>query len=198
MVCYFPKLRLTITQTYSRFRIQALHVHTLMLESNYTAHSSDQNSSGTGPESHTARSSDQNSSGTGPESHTARSSDQNSSGTGPESHTARSSDQNSSGTGPESHTALTTLQAVLTLALSLFSRSGPRASSPPENNSTGGEVLGPSVLLTVRQTPVLRLKSEVRCSSIPDVAHVPDVLSAPVVNRAPCHTRDHNTLLISS
>ena len=39
---------------YSRFRVQVLHIHSLTLESNYTAHSSDQNSSSTGPESHTA------------------------------------------------------------------------------------------------------------------------------------------------
>ena len=52
--CSFFKFRRTITHTYSRFRVQALHIHTLMLESNYTAYSSDQNSPSTGPESHTA------------------------------------------------------------------------------------------------------------------------------------------------
>ena len=39
---------------YSHIRVQALHIRTLTLESNYTAHSSDQNSPSTGPESHTA------------------------------------------------------------------------------------------------------------------------------------------------
>ena len=56
MGCSFFKFRLTITHVYSRFRIQALHIHihTLTLESNYTAHLSEQNSPSTGPESHTA------------------------------------------------------------------------------------------------------------------------------------------------
>ena len=54
MGCDFFKFRLTITHMYSRFRVQALYIHTLTLESNYTAHSSDQNSSSTGFESHTA------------------------------------------------------------------------------------------------------------------------------------------------
>ena len=52
MGCYFFKFRLTITHMYSCFRVQALPIHTLMLESNYTAHSSDKNSPSTGPESH--------------------------------------------------------------------------------------------------------------------------------------------------
>ena len=50
----FFRFRLTVTHMYSRFRIQALHIHTLTLESNYTAHASDQNSPSTGHESHTA------------------------------------------------------------------------------------------------------------------------------------------------
>ena len=54
MDCSFFKFRLTITHMYSRFPVQALHIHTLMLESNYIAHSSDQNSPSTGPEAHTA------------------------------------------------------------------------------------------------------------------------------------------------
>ena len=51
---FFFKSRLTATYIYSHFRVQALHIHTLTLESNYTAHLSDQNSHSTGPESHTA------------------------------------------------------------------------------------------------------------------------------------------------
>ena len=55
MGCSFFKFRLTIRHTYSHFRIQALHIHTLALESNCTAvHSSDQNSSSAGPESYKA------------------------------------------------------------------------------------------------------------------------------------------------
>ena len=54
MGCDFLKFRLTITHMYSRFRVQALYIHTLTLESNCTAHSADQNSSSTGFESHTA------------------------------------------------------------------------------------------------------------------------------------------------
>ena len=48
------KYRLKLTHMYSCFRVQALHIHILTLESNYTAHLSDQNSPSTGPESHTA------------------------------------------------------------------------------------------------------------------------------------------------
>ena len=54
MGCSFFKFRLTITHMYSCFRVQALHMHTLTLESNYTAHPSDQNSPSTGSELHTA------------------------------------------------------------------------------------------------------------------------------------------------
>ena len=54
MGCSFFKFRLTLTHMYSHFRVQALHIHTLALDSNHTVHSSDQNSPSTGPESHTA------------------------------------------------------------------------------------------------------------------------------------------------
>ena len=47
MGCSLFIFRLTITHMYSCFRVQALHIHTLMLESNYTAHSLDQNSPST-------------------------------------------------------------------------------------------------------------------------------------------------------
>ena len=50
----FFTFRLTITHMYPRFRVQALHIHTLTVESNCTAHSSDQNSPAIVPESHTA------------------------------------------------------------------------------------------------------------------------------------------------
>ena len=54
MGCSFFKFGLTVTHTYC-FRIQALHIHTLTLEStDYTAHSSDQHSTSTGSELHTA------------------------------------------------------------------------------------------------------------------------------------------------
>ena len=54
MGCSFFKFGLTVTHMYSCFRIQTLHIHTLTLESNYTAHSWDQNSPSTGSELHTA------------------------------------------------------------------------------------------------------------------------------------------------
>ena len=54
MGCYFLKVRVTLTHVYSRFRAHALYMRTLTLESNYSAHSSVQNSPSTGPESHTA------------------------------------------------------------------------------------------------------------------------------------------------
>jgi len=55
MSCLF-KFRLTIKHMYSRFRVQALHIHTLALtlESKCRVHSLNQNSPSTGPESHTA------------------------------------------------------------------------------------------------------------------------------------------------
>ena len=53
MGCYFLKVKLTLTHVYTRFRVQALYIRTLTLGSNDSAHSSDQNSPSTGPESHT-------------------------------------------------------------------------------------------------------------------------------------------------
>ena len=48
----FFKFRPAITHMYSRFRIT--HAQSHIIVSNYTAHSSDQNSPSTGPESHMA------------------------------------------------------------------------------------------------------------------------------------------------
>ena len=52
MGCSFFKFRLTVTHVLTLLSPSTAHTHTLMLESNYTAHSSDKNSPSTGPESH--------------------------------------------------------------------------------------------------------------------------------------------------